>query len=213
MSGYTKFLSHVDKKTKRKFEEQFINTLFINIAFEEKNPEKYKLIYKDISNRLEQINVLQKKLDFFKKMNGSKKFNISSIINIDNSTKEEMEFLRNNGISEIEKEKAICDEKLNFIEFICNSFNCNKEQITMSVPYSSRVYYSEIDLTNNVQVHIGNFHFNFNSNEMVENIVFPRIILGDFNLFLSPTFDFTKVVYPEFIMGIPLILPDVLSNN
>lgn len=212
MSGYTKFLSHIDKKTKRKFEEQFINTLFTNIAFEEKNPEKYKLIYRDISIRLERINTLQKKLDFFKKMNSSKNFNISSIINIDDSTKDEMEFLRNNGLGEIEKEKAICEEKLNFIEFICNAFNCNKEQISISVPYSSRVYYSEVDLTNNVQVHIGNFHSSLDEN-IVKNIIFPRIILGDFNLFLSPTFDFTKVTYPEFIMGIPLILPEGPCDN
>lgn len=174
-------------------------------ALSNKAPELYKAV-KSVNSKLADIACMQSALESFK--NEGAFIESEALIRKDvYISPKNMEIFKYQINTEFEKIKEICDEKLSLIEFVCNSLNCGKGQISTTHPYSMRTYDPKEYLVRDIQVHLGNLITNLSLKDMSKGIVFPKYVFGNFILYAPASADFSKITYPEYISGDVEITP------
>lgn len=147
-------------------------------------------------------------------------FHSEYVRNMDKYHKRPSDYLDYGVINEISKDSFVSEkvynEKIKLVEFICKSLNCGKPQITFGSSFSSLSgkFDTKEYLKRDIIVHLGNLVSSFTISEVEDRIIFPKFVTGSFKIYLPPSADYSKIVYPEYIFGeIGEEKVEILINN
>lgn len=191
----------IDKNEKKKIFESEYDKCSSRSEFTLKNvtPELHKAFEK-INSKSKEIGDLKSDLRYFKGREGYMQAKKLNEVNVPMGPKA-IDILKYQMNTASDKQKEILDKKLSLLEFVCNSLNCKKGQISITNPLGDMKYDPKEYLVRDIQVHLGNLVSHLTLNEINRGVVFPKYIFGDFELYIPISTDFSKITYPEYVSG------------